>query len=67
MSDQVTEIPNPERDQLLAGLAQLSRVWLAVVERADEIAGARKAMFDAYVRQGFTEAQALQLCRDLSP
>lgn len=65
MSDNIKEIPNTERDQLLAGLAQLSRVWSAIVERADEIAAARKAMFDAYVRQGFTESQALDLCRGL--
>lgn len=66
MSENVTPLPNAERDELLGALDQMSRVWKAMALRSDEIAAARKTMFDAYQRQGFSDAQALELCKSMT-
>jgi hypothetical protein len=36
-----------------------------VVRHAADLAHARRALFDAYVAEGFTDAQALELCKHL--
>lgn len=62
----ITEIPNPERDEIAASLEQAARVWRLIADKADDIAVARRALFTAYCRQGFTEAQTLELCKALT-
>lgn len=37
----------------------------AIIDMHRELAGIRKAAFDANIEAGFTEAQALQLVRDI--
>lgn len=37
-----------------------------LIEHASTIAHAKRAFYQAYIAEGFTEAQALELCKDLS-
>lgn len=37
----------------------------SVAKNASHIAHARRTLYDAYLAEGFTEAQALELCRTL--
>ncbi|WP_257540588.1 hypothetical protein [Sphingobium sp. CFD-1] len=42
--------------------AELQGLYSAMVENAAHIARARRAIFEALKAEGFTEAQALDLC-----
>lgn len=42
--------------------AEYQGLMLLVAENAPHVARARKAMFDALKSEGFTDAQALDLC-----
>lgn len=59
----ITEIPNLERDDLLAALENLVRTWSTLASYAEQIAAHRKTMFDAYLKAGFTEAQAIEMAK----
>ena len=63
MADNITELPNVERDKLIATTENLKRNLQALIEQCDYVAKLRHAQFAAYTKAGFTEAQALQLVK----
>ena len=55
-----------QTDELRAYAEQVKRELIALSDMAAEIAKARRALYDAYVAEGFTEAQALIMCQKLT-
>ena len=53
-------------EQAAAWKALLESIGL-LVQHAPAIAAARKSFYDEYVKAGFTEAQALELCKEFLP
>lgn len=58
-------VPLPERNQMKAAVDQLARTMPEMLEHVKLMAQIRRASFVAHVEAGFTEAQALELCRVL--
>lgn len=53
---------------IVDAIGKMSLVIGGIGQHAGEIAHARKALYDAYISEGFTEAQALFLIsRDVMP
>lgn len=50
---------------IIKSLDSLAIVWGGAAKHAATIAHARRTLFNAYVDEGFTEAQALELCKAL--
>jgi hypothetical protein len=57
--------PQPPREDLPASVRAMVEVWQAAALVAGDIAHAKRSMYLAYVAEGFTEAQALELARHL--
>lgn len=55
-----------QADEVLAVSEQIKRELDAMTGMARNVAKARRALYDAYVEEGFTEAQALILCQKLT-
>ena len=53
----------PPRQDVAASARALAEVWANLAQHAAQIANARRVMFLAYVAEGFTEAQALELVK----
>ena len=53
-------------DELRAYAEHLKRELLQLADMAPAFAKARRALYDAYVAEGFTEDQALSLCQQLT-
>lgn len=51
------------KDEMAAGFAPLARFWDEMAANAVAIAKTRRALYKAYVAEGFTEMQALELCK----
>ena len=60
MSDKITEVPNIERDKMLAGLEHFRRNAAAIIEFNAELAKVRVGILKAHIEAGFTPEQALQ-------
>lgn len=45
--------------------SDLARAWMMMAEQAPHIAAARRTIFLAYVAEGFSEAQALELVKSI--
>lgn len=54
----------PKQD-MKAAMSDLSRIWQAAAEEAANIAASKRRVFLAYVSEGFSEAQALELVKSL--
>jgi hypothetical protein len=48
-----------------AQTSELSKIWQAAAEEAANIASSKRKIFLAYVSEGFTEPQALELIKSL--
>lgn len=59
----ITKIPNVERDANLAALEAAERQWPAIVETLRLAARVQRVRYDAFLAEGFTEAQAIELCK----
>lgn len=55
-----------QTDELRAYAEQIKRELTALSDMAHEIAKARRALYDAYIAEGFTETQALIMCQKLT-
>lgn len=55
-----------QTDELRAYAEQIKRELGALSDMAGEIAKTRRALYDAYVAEGFTETQALIMCQKLT-
>lgn len=53
------------RDDIPEGMRNLVQVWQEAALASSHIAAARRTIFLAYVAEGFTEAQALELVKTL--
>lgn len=53
----------PPRQDPFALAAEMSRLWQAMAKEAANIAASKRTIFLAYVAEGFTEAQALELVK----
>ncbi len=62
MDNKVVGLPSG-KDEMKAAIAQLKRNLPELVEHAKLIAEVKRAAYLAYVEQGFTEEQALELTK----
>lgn len=53
-------------EDIAKALDQINLLVGAIANNASHIAHARRAMYLAYLAEGFSEAQALELCRTLT-
>lgn len=44
---------------------QVVEVWQAIAEDAAHVASAKRKLYLAYISEGFTEGQALELCKTI--
>lgn len=63
--DKIRAIPTA-KDELAGALDGMVRLWQEQRRVAAEIAKTRRALYSAYVKEGFTEQQALELCKSLT-
>ncbi|MDR6851037.1 hypothetical protein J2Y54_000530 [Sphingomonas sp. BE123] len=64
MTDEPGRFERP-RDNLPEAMRQMVEAWQAGAEVAADLAHARRTIFLAYVAEGFTESQALELVKTL--
>lgn len=64
MANEPTRSDRP-RENLPESVRNLVTVWQGMAEAAADVAHAKRAIFLAYVAEGFTEAQALDLVKTL--
>jgi hypothetical protein len=62
-SELIQQVPNLEQDSLKGEVEKLRRVLPLLIENNKLVAKMRRAAYEAYIAEGFTEAQALQLCK----
>lgn len=43
----------------------LAATWLQLAEKANDIAFARRRLYEAYILEGFTPQECLELCKGL--
>ena len=53
------------RENLPEAVKNIVQLWASMAEVAADVAHAKRAIFLAYVAEGFTEAQALDLVRTI--
>lgn len=64
MKDKLTVIGG-DKNEMRAALEQMKRSLPIYREHAVTLAKIRKASFDAHIAEGFTPAQALELCKSM--
>ena len=62
MVEKLKVLSNTEREELAASLEAFKRKLPLLIEHASVTAKLRKASYDAHIRNGFTPAEALELC-----
>lgn len=61
--DRPTIVQLPAKDDMMVGLELLRRQMPHLIEHAALIAQFRRAYFQSLIKEGFTETQALELCK----
>jgi hypothetical protein len=46
-------------------VATLAATWLQLAEKANDIAFARRRLYEAYILEGFMPQEALELCKGI--
>jgi hypothetical protein len=64
MASEPTRVERPS-DDLPEAVRGMVTLWLSMAECASDVAHAKRAIFLAYVAEGFTEAQALELVKTI--
>ncbi|MEH3121993.1 MAG: hypothetical protein PGN16_08445 [Sphingomonas phyllosphaerae] len=64
MTTEPTRADRP-RDNLPEAVSNMVTLWSSLAEVAADVAHAKRAIFLAYVAEGFTEAQALDLVKTI--
>lgn len=59
----ITEVPNVERDTLIASIENIKRTLPLLLEYNKIDAQIRRSKYLALIENGFNEQQALELCR----
>lgn len=60
MSEKVTQVPNVERDKMIAASEQFRRAAPTIIEFQKELALVRIGIMKAHVEAGFTPEQAME-------
>ena len=65
MAEPQTERERQEKQfaEIEKAFQSMAQMWPVMAEHAPQIASHRFIMFGAYIRAGFTEHQALELCK----
>lgn len=62
-------MPDNEKDQqkmtVEEAVQQVVETWERMAEHASDIAYARRCLYEAYIFEGFTPSQALELCKGI--
>lgn len=66
MVDGPTLVSMPQTNEMKAAGEALRRQMQEIIENGRTIAKIRRANYLAYIEEGFTEAQALELCKTMS-
>ncbi|MEO9297579.1 hypothetical protein [Devosia alba] len=66
MTDGPRVVPMQPKDDMKAASDMLRRMAPELMENAKTIARIRRASYLAHVAEGFTEAQALELCKSMA-
>jgi hypothetical protein len=53
----------PVKQDVTGAVAHMAKLWMAMAASAADIAHARRQIFLAYVAEGFSEQQALELVK----
>lgn len=64
MADEPTRGARP-RENLPEAVRNMVQLWASMAEVAADVAHAKRAIFLAYVAEGFTETQALELVKTI--
>lgn len=59
----IREVPIQERDSMLAHVAMMRRNLPAMLEMLAIDAQMRRAKYNALIKEGFSDQQALELCK----
>lgn len=65
MDEKIRTLPTA-RDEMAGALDAMVRIWVEQRRVAHEIASTRRALYLAYLKEGFTESQALDLVKSLA-
>ncbi len=55
----------PPKQDFSEGISNLVRAWQEAAKVSADIAHAKRAIYEAYIAEGFTDAQALDLIKSL--
>lgn len=55
--------PPPTLTEMETAVSAMVLLWQQVAKNSTEIAHAKRTMFNAYIAEGFTEAQAIELVK----
>lgn len=58
------DTPHPAPNEIATIVSNMVSLWQEIARNAAEIAHSRRTLYNAYILEGFTEAQALELVKN---